>query len=187
MSFKDVMKMILIGKDRFTDDFKDDPTSRFKANEHFDVRPYNDLHFDLIYAHCDNIYSSNEFRVYIRKYKNCLLKFFLVDDFSSFKDFDFSNDNLKKLISDVPLKYSNESDFSLNKEVNFIIFSEKNEKIKEYCFLNAFASKNKVIQYFIYDSSQNRIINYRMLRPYLKSEYRTGIFFDLSAIDRERY
>lgn len=189
MGFKEVMKAVIEFRDQYKDPFTDDLDSQFKAYEHYDVRPFDQLHYDLMYAHADNIYSNDFLRIYTRKYKDCLLKFILVDDFNIFKkeNFDFSTNNLKELVKDLPFEYGNINDFDMKKEINYIIFNNKEEEVKKYSFLYTKSEKNKIIKYFAYDNTQNVIINYRMTRPYLNEYYRTGLFFDLSAIDRKRY
>jgi hypothetical protein len=184
--FKKFIKNALPRRAR-EDDFKDDKDSLFKAFEHFDVHPLDQLRYDLLYAHNDLIYESEDFDIYARKYKNTMLKFIIFKNISDIESLDFSN-NVVYATKNKNLIYLKDKDFDTVYECNIYILP-KSEDAKKICFLKSKSEHNRLDNYFVFDSKQNRLINYRHLKEYkmMKERYNTAMYFDLSSIDKELY
>lgn len=168
----------------------DDEGSLFKIVDYYDLKPYIDLQYDLIYAHDECLIQDDNIIVCVRRYRDCLIKIALVDNFNEFKNYDLSKENLKNIASKKEkLQFIEMQAFDASKEVLIVIFKEKSEEIKKFCFLNTKADKNYVHSYMIYNHKQGQILNYRKIKdfstPY--KEYNTALYFDLACVDKENY
>lgn len=169
---------------------KEKDNSNFKVVERIDLKPYDSLKFDLIYAHDEIVLENEDVVIGCRKYKKANLKFMLVNDFKSFSKYSLDNNTLNKYIDQKGyLEYISKEDISCESEVQIIIFKEKTEEIKRYCFLNTSATKKCYRQFFIYDHDHGQLLSYRKLRDFgaLREEYLTSLYFDLACIDKEMY
>lgn len=167
---------------------KDD--SIFKVQERLDLKPYQDLKYDLIYAHNEILVDNDDVIIACRKYKNVMLKFMLVNDFTKLNEYSLKNEKLLEYADKKGFfEYIKKEDIDSNKEIEIFIFKEKTEEIKKYCFISSLSEKNIYIQNFIYDHENGQLMSYRKLKDFglLYEHYQTALYFDLACVDKEMY
>lgn len=167
---------------------KDD--SLFKVVDKFDLKPYQDLKYDLIYAHNEIIFENDDVTIGVRKYKDTLLKFMLINNFEQIKNYNLSDESIRKYAHQKGYyEYIKEEDLDAKKAVEIYIFKQTSEDIKRYAFINAKTTDILYRQYFIYDHENGCLLQYRKLRDFgpLVPEYLTALYFDLACVDKEMY
>lgn len=170
-------------------EFKDTKSS-FPIVEDLELKPYDSLKYDLVYAHNEILVDNDDVVIATRLYKHTLLKFMLVHDFTKMKNYSLDTDKLKTYLNEKGyLEYIKEEDLNTDKSVEIYIFKETSEEIKRYCFLNSLATRDLYRQYFTYDHEDGKILNYRRLRDFgpLVEQYLTSLYFDLACVDKEMY
>ncbi len=164
--------------------------SRFKVVDSFDLKPFSDLKYDLIYAHNEIILENGDVTIGVRQYKGVLLKFMLVSNFDNMDKYSLETDCIIEYANQKGYyEYIKPEDLDCYKDVQIYIFKETTEKIKQYAFINATATNLTYRQYFTYDHDNGRILQYRKLRDFgpLVEQYLTALFFDLACVDKEMY
>lgn len=167
-----------------------DENSAIKVLERYDIKPYDDLKYNLIYAHDELLVDDENIIIAARKYKKCLLKICLVHNFEAFSNYKLDNESLKQYaVVKGYLEEAKMEDFDTEAEAVVVVFKEKSEKIKQYCFINAKASKKSYEQYFIYDENHAQLLRYRDLKDFdtQMEGYNTAMYFDLACVDKEEY
>lgn len=169
---------------------QDEQESEFKVLERIDLKPYDALKFDLIYAKDEILVDNDDIIIACRKYKNTLIKIALVHKFENLEKYDLSNESLRNYVTSKGfLEEMNIDDLETKAQACVYIFKDKTEKIKGYCFLNAKADSNSYIQYLIYDHDKCQLLRYRSLQEYNTplEAYNTALYFDLACVDKEMY
>ena len=169
---------------------QDEQESEFKVLERIDLKPYDSLKFDLIYAHDEILVDNDDIVIACRKYKNNLIKIALVHNFDNLSKYDLSNDSLREYVTNKGfLEEMNIDDLDTKAQACVYIFKEKTEDIKRYCFLNAKADSNNYIQYFIYNHDTCQLLRFRNLQEFNTplEAYNTALYFDLACVDKEMY
>lgn len=167
-----------------------DKDSPIKLQERYDIKPYDDIKYNLIYAHDELLVDDDNIIIATRKYKKCLIKICLVHNFEMFKNYKLDNESLKQYaIAKGYLEEASMDDFDTENEVIIVVFRQKTEEIKKYCFINAKASKKSYEQYFIYDENHAQLLRYRELKDFDTQieGYNTAMYFDLACVDKEAY
>lgn len=156
--------------------------------EIFDLKPYSQLRFDLIYAKNQPLVDNDEVFICVRRYKNTLLKFMVVHKAEALEKYSLDNETLKeycKLHSNlIDLKLE---DLDLTKEVRNYILNEKSRRLIQYAFVNAKAERKLYVQYYFFNHETVKIETYRKLKDIdtLKEEALTSLYFDMACVDKE--
>lgn len=172
------------------DENKEKDNSMFKILERYDLKSYNELKYNLIYAHDELLVDNENIIIAVRKYKKTLLKICLVHNFKELNNYKLDNESLKKYAeSKGYLEEISLEDLDCNKEVRLIIIKELSEDVKKYCFINASASKDSYNQYMIYDEEHSQLLRFRELKDFDTpiEGFNTAMYFDLACIDKENY
>ncbi len=169
---------------------KEKDNSMFKVLEKYDLKPYNELKYNLIYAHNELLIDDENIIIAARRYKKILLKICLVHNFKAFNNYKLDNESLKKYAIDKGyLEEITQDDLDCTKEVKLIIIKDMSEEIKKYCFINAKATKDSYCQYLIYDEEHSQLLRFRDLKDFDTpiEGFNTAMYFDLACIDKENY
>ncbi len=169
---------------------QDESNSEFKVLERIDLKPYESLKYDLIYAHDEILVDNEDIVIACRKYKNTLIKIVLVNKFESLNKYDLSNESLHEYAkSKGYLEEIKMEDLDTKAQACIYIFNEKSEEIKRYCFLNAKSDSDNYIQYLIYNHNTCQLLRFRNLQEYNTQleAYNTALYFDLACVDKEMY
>ena len=156
--------------------------------EIFDLKPYSQLKYDLIYAKNQTLVDNEEAFICVRRYKNTLLKFMMVHKTSALTKYSLDNESLKAYakshsnLIDLDIK-----DLDLTKEVRNYILNEKTTRLTQYAFVNAKAERRLYSQYYFYNHETTKIETYRKLKDVdtLKEEALTSLYFDMACVDKE--
>ena len=176
--------------DGYSEDYNSDIYESVNDNDVYDDEKYDDIKYNLIYAHDELLVDDDNIIIATRKYKKCLIKICLVHNFEMFKNYKLDNESLKQYaIAKGYLEEASMDDFDTENEVIIVVFRQKTEEIKKYCFINAKASKKSYEQYFIYDENHAQLLRYRELKDFDTQieGYNTAMYFDLACVDKEAY
>lgn len=186
MSLKSLFKFYIKKKEKIVDEL--DKDSPIKVIERYDLKPYDDLKYNLIYAHDEILIEDENILIATRKYKKCLLKICLVHNFDKFDNYKLDNESLKQYaIEKGYLEEASLEDFDTDNEAIAIIFKEKSQRVKNYCFINAHASRKTYKQLFIYDTEHAQLLRYRDLKDFdtQMDAFNTLMYFDIACVDKE--
>ncbi len=162
----------------------------FKINKRrpfYMVKPFEQLEYDLIYAHNVLLFESSGIKVYSRIYKDITYIIKLVFDYDQYKKEDLSLKNLKFINYGKSFDY----DYNLNealdnqKFVYVTCFKENNDEIISYVKANAKFNRNTYDQYLIYNDLECLLEVYQKLPDYgnMFYAYNNLMYFDLAARD----
>lgn len=155
---------------------------------HYDIRPWVDLKYNLIYAHAVILFEDDKILVMARKYKKNLIKYVIVLDFEHYKTVDVSNERLIELNKGKEFEYGfSIEDLNIEKHVLVTIFKENNEETKAYCIEHTKTTKTSYEAFLVFDESCCRLYLYNKLRNFgpLFEEYQNAMYMDIKAIDPE--
>lgn len=154
----------------------------------YDAKPISQLYDDLAYARYVCLLNTDAFRVFAKGRKGCLSKVIIVKNYDAFKDFDYSNENLRDLnmATDFEGEFSLE-EFNNERMIEIIIFQENNETTIAYAKKNFIVEKNHFRQILLYENKDKVLEFHRIMPDYYKlyADFATVIFLDLAAKDPE--
>ncbi len=174
----------------FSKFFKKKETNKKDKDVYFsyDIKPYINLKYNMIFSHDSCIYDDEKVVVMARRIKKVLLKFVLVSDYDHYRKLDLSNEKLIELNKDKEFEYGFKIE-DINSEflVQVTIFEQKNEETKKYSIEMSKATKTEYLSYLVYDEETVVLNMYKRLRNYgpLFNEYQTAMFYDVGAKDPE--
>lgn len=155
---------------------------------YYDVRLYEQLADNLLYAGEDCLFSDKGVSVYARECKQALYKITLVDSIEEYKSLDLSNEKLFELNMETEFRNNfNLSSLKLTRQIHLVIFKHKTTESVEYATKHLSFDGNILALAMVYNDKKVTLDYYRYLPDYhnIMKDYNNMMYFDLAAKDKE--